>query len=137
MRRRLIPDSVRMALQVPLRNPGRSALTALGLAIGVSAFIAMVSFGRGARGSVVSQFETLGTNLLRIRKASSSATEAEVRPLSHGDYEALRREATTLAYVVPYSDRLMNISHGGRQTRSTVRGTIRTVRDMRTVLDTV
>ena len=36
-------DNIRMALQVPLRNPGRSALTALGLAIGVGAFIAMVS----------------------------------------------------------------------------------------------
>ena len=95
-----LPDSVRMALSVPLRNPGRSALTALGLAIGVSAFIAMVSFGRGARGSVVSQFETLGSNLLRIKR-QTAANEVEPRPLTYVDVNALSRESTTLSVVVP------------------------------------
>jgi putative ABC transport system permease protein len=123
MRRRLIPDSVRMALQVPLRNPGRSALTALGLAIGVSAFIAMVSFGRGARGSVVSQFETLGTNLLRIRRAST-ASMVEPPPLTHGDVAALKREGTTFAHVVPYADRVVDVTYNGRRVRTWARGTL-------------
>ncbi len=83
------PDSVRMALQVPLRNPGRSALTTLGLAIGVGAFIAMVSFGRGARSSVVSQFETLGSNLLRIKR-QTARRRATPRPLTDADVDALR-----------------------------------------------
>jgi putative ABC transport system permease protein len=120
---RLVPDSVRMALSVPMRNPGRSALTALGLAIGVSAFIAMVSFGRGARGSVVSQFETLGSNLLRIRAASAS-NETQPRPLSQADAAALKRESTTLAYVVPLVNRTLDVTHGGRRVRTVVRGTV-------------
>jgi putative ABC transport system permease protein len=126
-----IPDSVRMALQVPLRNPGRSALTALGLAIGVCSFIAMVSFGRGARGSVVSQFETLGSNLLRIRR-QTAAGEVTARPLTYADVNALTREATTLDAVVPLIDRVYNVEHEGRNARTTVRGTtsgFRLVRD--------
>ena len=70
-----------MALQVPLRNPGRSALTTLGLAIGVGAFIAMVSFGRGARSSVVAQFETLGSNVLRVQHASTAMSAEPPRLL--------------------------------------------------------
>jgi putative ABC transport system permease protein len=120
---RLVPDSVRMALSVPMRNPGRSALTALGLAIGVSAFIAMVSFGRGARGSVVSQFETLGSNLLRIR-STTAANETQARPLTQADAAALKRESTTLAYVVPLINRTLDLTHAGRRARTTVRGTV-------------
>jgi len=125
-----IPDSVRMALQVPLRNPGRSALTALGLAIGVSAFIAMVGFGRGARSSVVSQFETLGSNLLRIRPAAA-AGEAQPRPLTQNDVTALKRESTTLDYVVPLVNRTFDITHAGRHARTTVRGTTRDFTEVR------
>jgi putative ABC transport system permease protein len=119
---RLIPDSVRMALQAPMRNPGRSALTALGLAIGVSAFIAMVSFGRGARGSVVSQFETLGSNMLRIKR-QAAAGEVQSVPLTHTDVDALIHESTTLDAVVPRIDRVFDISYQGRHARTIVRAT--------------
>jgi len=87
-------DALRMALQIPIRNPGRSALTTLGLAIGVGTFIAMVSFGRGARTSVVSQFETLGANQLRVRPRTT-AGERIPRALTERDLLALRRESTT------------------------------------------
>ncbi len=114
-------DNVRMALQVPLRNPGRSALTALGLAIGVGAFIAMVGFGRGARSSVVSQFETLGSNLLRVKPAFS-VNAPNPMPLSPEDVEALKRESTTIAYVVPLYARGFDVEHEGRRYRTVVRG---------------
>jgi putative ABC transport system permease protein len=110
-----------MALQVPLRNPGRSALTALGLAIGVGAFIAMVGFGRGARSSVVSQFETLGSNLLRVKPAFS-VNAPNPMPLSPEDVEALKRESTTIAYVVPLYARGFDVEHEGRRYRTVVRG---------------
>jgi putative ABC transport system permease protein len=111
-----------MALQVPIRNPGRSALTALGLAIGVGAFIAMVSFGRGARTSVVSQFEALGSNLLRIR-VNYSVSDAP-KLLSSVDVEALRRETTTLSLLVPSASRVMDVAAGSRSYKTGVRGTV-------------
>jgi putative ABC transport system permease protein len=116
-------DALRMALQMPLRQPGRSALTTLGLAIGVSAFIAMVSFGRGARSSVVSQFETLGSNLLRIKTYYGANTEPP-HLLDAADVDALRREATTLESVVPNADSQMNVTIGDKSVRTGVRGTI-------------
>jgi putative ABC transport system permease protein len=120
--RHTVLDSLRMALQVPVRNPGRSALTTLGLAIGVGAFIAMVSFGRGARSSVVSQFETLGSNLLRL-KAYYGATSEAPRLLVASDVDALRRESTTLEHVVPVVTGSLDVSYRGKRVRTNVRGT--------------
>jgi putative ABC transport system permease protein len=116
-------DGLLMALQVPLRNPGRTALTTLGLAIGVGAFIAMVSFGRGARSSVVSQFETLGSNLLRI-KPSYGRTATPPRPLGERDVDGLKREATTLAHVIPYAAATVDVTFGSRRMRIGVGGSI-------------
>jgi putative ABC transport system permease protein len=109
-----------MALSVPLRNPGRSALTAIGLAIGVGAFIAMVSFGRGARSSVVSQFEALGSNLLRIKPLFSVNTTP--RPLDDNVLRALEREATSLSLVVPLYQRDFEVEYKGRSHRTVIRG---------------
>jgi putative ABC transport system permease protein len=116
-------DSLLMALQVPLRKPGRTALTTLGLAIGVGAFIAMVSFGRGARSSIVAQFETLGSNVLRIRSLYGRS-ERPPRPLSHDDVRALAREATSLAHVIPYAATTLDVTHGDRHVRMAVSGTV-------------
>ena len=117
-----IRDAFGMALQVPVRNPGRSALTTLGLAIGVSAFIAMVSFGRAARSSVVSQFESLGANVLNVR-TQWGVTENPPRLLDAGDVEALRKQTTAIALVVPYGNLGTEVSFGGKSRRVAVRGT--------------
>ena len=111
-----------MALQVPVRNPGRSALTALGLAIGVGTFIAMVSFGRGARESVVSQFETLGSNLLRV-KTYHGHSRTSPRYIDAADVEALRRETTSIDVIVPMAFKTTSVSHEGVTHRLLVTGT--------------
>ncbi len=111
-----------MALQVPIRNPGRSALTALGLAIGVGTFIAMVSFGRGARASVVSQFETLGSNLLRV-KTYHGHSRTSPRFIDAADVDALRREATTIDVIVPMAYKTTHVSQGSVNHRMSVTGT--------------
>src|SRR5262245_27975455 len=104
---RMRSESLRMALQVLVRKPGRSALTVLGLAIGVAAFIAMVSFGQGARRAVLQQFENLGANIVRVRpRAAAGDIVAKLpRPLSAADVEALRHKSTALAAVVPLARR--------------------------------
>ena len=54
------------ALQALARNKMRSALTMLGVFIGVAALIAMVAVGQGANEAVRKQIESLGTNLLVV-----------------------------------------------------------------------
>jgi putative ABC transport system permease protein len=118
-------ETLRMAVQVLVRKPGRSALTVLGLIIGVAAFIAMVSFGQGARKSVIAQFESLGSNILRIRPraGSNDALNRPPRPLSPADVAALAREATSLRLIVPFGRRTVDLNYGGNVYRTQLYGT--------------
>ncbi|HVF72346.1 MAG TPA: ABC transporter permease [Chthoniobacterales bacterium] len=79
------------------RNKLRSALTALGIIIGVGAVIAMVSIGNGAKAQVEAQIASLGENVILI--FSGSTTSSGIRTgwggagtLKIEDAEAIRRE---------------------------------------------
>ncbi|MES2190962.1 MAG: ABC transporter permease [Pseudomonadota bacterium] len=92
------------ALQALLRNKMRSALTMLGVFIGVAALIAMVAVGQGANEAVHKQIESLGSNLFVI--VPGATTSGGVRSgfgsastLTVSDAEALRREAPSAAQV--------------------------------------
>ncbi|HEV7663309.1 MAG TPA: ABC transporter permease [Chloroflexota bacterium] len=64
-------SSVRVALRALGANKLRTTLTMLGIIIGVSAVIALMSIGRGAQAQVTSQIQSLGTNLLFIRPGAT------------------------------------------------------------------
>jgi len=66
--------TVRAALRALRRNKMRSALTTLGIVIGVAAVIAMVSIGRGANAAVKRQIEALGTNLLMVIPGATTSS---------------------------------------------------------------
>ena len=59
-------ESVRVAMLALAANKLRSILTMLGIIIGVSAVIALMSIGRGVEKFFVEQFTSLGTNLLYV-----------------------------------------------------------------------
>ncbi|ALG71661.1 multidrug ABC transporter substrate-binding protein [Azospirillum thiophilum] len=63
-------DAFRAALESLRANPLRSALTMLGIVIGVAAVIAMVAVGAGARDQVLRQIASLGTNLIMVGQGS-------------------------------------------------------------------
>jgi len=67
-------ESIRVALSSLVANKLRSALTMLGIIIGVGAVVAMMSIGRGAQATVTNQIRSMGTNLLFI---SPGATRGE------------------------------------------------------------
>ena len=60
-------DSLVLAVAAIRRNALRSSLTTLGVVIGVSAVIIMVTLGDGATQSVKDQISSLGSNLLMVR----------------------------------------------------------------------
>jgi putative ABC transport system permease protein len=118
------PETWRLALKLVVRQPGRSALTMLGLAIGVGAFIAMVSFGEGARRSVVAQFEVLGTNLIKVQSATpgvNSKARAPL-PLTDSDVAMIEREATTVSHVLPVARISAAVAYGGEERPSWING---------------
>ena len=95
---------VAAALQALARNKMRSALTMLGVFIGVAALIAMVAIGQGANEAVRKQIESLGTNLLVVVPGATMmggmrSGQGSASTLTVVDAEALRREAPAVGSV--------------------------------------
>jgi putative ABC transport system permease protein len=66
-------QTLRVAVRALLLNKLRSFLTTLGIIIGVSAVIAVVAIGEGAKANVERAFTAMGTNLLIVMSGSSAA----------------------------------------------------------------
>jgi len=86
------------------RNKLRSALTMLGIFIGVAALITMVAVGQGANAAVIAQIESLGANLLVILPGATTTSGVRAgfgsaSTLRVSDAEAIRREAPAVANV--------------------------------------
>src|ERR671919_365192 len=99
---------IRIAFRALARNKMRAALTMLGIIIGVSAVIAMVSIGQGAQATVQAQIESMGTNLLFVSAQAqnvggvrSGTGDTGTNTLTIEDLEAIRREVPSVAMVTP------------------------------------
>ena len=99
-------QAIRIALRSLRVNKMRSALTMLGIIIGVGAVIAMVSVGAGAQARVAEQIQSLGSNLMIV--LSGSVSSSGVR-LGHGsqltitedDAAAIAREVGAVQVSAP------------------------------------
>ncbi len=92
------------AVQALRRNMMRSALTMLGVFIGVAALIAMVAVGQGANDAVRKQIERLGTNLVVVLPGARTsggmrAGSGSASTLTTSDAQAIRRESTAVNEV--------------------------------------
>jgi putative ABC transport system permease protein len=96
--------AIRVALEALLINKGRSALTSLGIIIGIGAVIALVSAGDGARHKLDERLESVGKNLVLIRAGARTqqGMVADYVPLTAEDVEAIREgTGALLAGVAP------------------------------------
>jgi putative ABC transport system permease protein len=99
-------EAVRSALQALRANPLRSALTMLGIFIGVAAVIAMVAIGAGARAMVLEQIRSLGSNIMIV--LPGNVTSGGVRlgsgaraTLTIDDAIALEKEIPSVQIAAP------------------------------------
>ncbi len=105
----------------------RSALTTLGIAIGIFAVVLLTSIGEGIHRFVISEFTQFGTNIIGINPGKATTMGASigvfgsVRPLSIDDAEALRR-LPYVESVVAMVQGNAEIEFGHRQRRTTVYG---------------
>ena len=111
------------ALESLSSNKMRSALTILGIVIGVAAVIAMVSVGRGAQNTITDSIQGIGTNLLFVFRGGSE----EVRNPKHitlGDAEAIADpfQAPSVGAVAPVLQGSAEISFGGESTTTSLMG---------------
>lgn len=91
-------STLRVALDALRAHKGRSALTSLGIVIGVGAVIALVSAGEGARSKLDDRLATIGKSIIIIRagKRTNQIAVADVAPLTSGDADAIRRQVGPL-----------------------------------------
>jgi len=99
-------EILRVALRALGRNKMRSALTMLGIVIGVGAVIAMVAIGDGARARVEQAFASMGSNLLVLLPGSSAAGGAMggfgTQPtVTWDDLRAIQTEAPAVRWAAP------------------------------------
>ena len=93
---------IKVALRALNRNKMRSALTMLGIVIGVGAVIAMVSIGQGAQRTVQNQIQSIGTNVVFVWPGSLNSNGVRLgagasNSLTEGDVEAIERECPSVA----------------------------------------
>ena len=116
-----------IALRALRRNKMRSALTSLGIIIGVASVVAMLAVGNGARASIQKQVAALGQNLLAVFAGSSrtggiNAGAGSASTLTIGDAEAVEREISGVIAVSPEVTRGVQAIANGRNWSTTVAG---------------
>lgn len=99
-------EAILSALQALNAHKQRAALTMLGIIIGVSAVIAMVAIGGGAREQVASQIRSLGANLLIVLPGNITLTGVRLgsgaqNTLTDNDAEAIGREIGAVQATAP------------------------------------
>jgi putative ABC transport system permease protein len=108
------------------RNPLRSALTMLGILIGVAAVIAMISLGRGAAARVGNDLSGLGQNLLFVVPGTPGAggpgRASEAPPFDENDARAISREVPGVAAVAPTVSRGSVAVYAGNERVTMVTG---------------
>jgi putative ABC transport system permease protein len=120
-------ESIRISLRALQANKLRSALTMLGMIIGVAAVIAMVGIGNGATASITSQIQGLGSNLLTVSPGQSNSGgvrggAGSLTTLTITDVDKIPID-TAVKAVAPYTDNDYQVVLGSGNTSTQISGT--------------
>ena len=112
-------QTLRTALRALRRNLLRSALTCLGIVIGIAAVIAMMEIGHGSALAIQQRIATLGANVLQVEPGASSSSgvrtgSGTTLTLSPADCEAIANECSAVRWVSPGVDCRMQVVYGSR-----------------------
>lgn len=116
-------NTLLLALREIRRNLLRSFLTMLGIVIGVSAVITMVTLGNGATRAVQSQIQSLGSNLLMVLPGQRMGPGGGGGPaFAIGDVEAIASQIGGIRAVAPEVRSSATLVANGRNWSSGVTG---------------
>jgi putative ABC transport system permease protein len=129
---------IRVAFRALQRNKMRAALTMLGIIIGVSAVVAMVSIGQGAQSAVQAQIESIGTNLLFVSAGAqnvggvrSGTGDSGTNTLTVEDLEAIKREVPSVSMVTPTVNSRGQLVSGNMNWNTSIQGVSEQFPDVR------
>ncbi|MFA6315230.1 MAG: ABC transporter permease [Candidatus Paceibacterota bacterium] len=112
-----------------LSNKVRTGLTMLGIIIGIGSVIAMVAIGQGAQGTIQSNIQSLGSNLIQVTPGSQGGPGSQVsqgrgsaRTLTHDDAQAIEKEISSVQAVSAELSGRYQVVGKGTNTNTTVMG---------------
>jgi len=127
----------RVAFKALAQNKMRSALTALGIIIGVGAVICVVAIGEGASVRVQQAIANIGADMIWIE--AGGVNRSGVRTGAYGtktltleDMQAIARDIPTVTNITPQVDTRVQVIYGNQNWNSTVRGVAPTYLNIRT-----
>lgn len=123
-----IPSTLKISARALMANKMRSALTMLGIIIGVGAVIAMLSVGRGASKQIADQISSMGSNLLIVLPGATTSggvrMGAGTQPtLTLGDAEAIEKESPAVEAVGPIHSGVAQVVYGHMNWSTGISGT--------------
>ena len=123
-----LPSTLKISLRSLLGNKTRSALTTLGIIIGVGAVITMLAVGTGARQKIQEQNSSMGSNLLMVLPGASTSGGVRMGSgtqltLTLADAEAVRKECSSVQMAAPVLNGVAQIVYGNQNWSTSVIGT--------------
>jgi putative ABC transport system permease protein len=117
-----------VGIQALSRNRMRSALTVLGIVIGVAAVIATLAIGQGARAAVQAQIRALGANVLTVVPGTVTAGGARsgfgtITTMTPDDALAIKRECSAIEAVAPTVRGAAQVVAGANNWSTQIQGT--------------
>jgi putative ABC transport system permease protein len=119
--------TLRVAMRALKRNLLRTLLTMLGIIIGVSAVIAMVSIGNGAKAQIEAQIANLGQNVVivmsgNVRRGGFSMGFGSAGTLTQEDMQAMKRELDGVAGLSPEVRTGAQVASGNQNLSTSILG---------------
>lgn len=92
-------ENFKMAVDSIISNKMRSFLTMLGIIIGISSVIAIISLGAGGQESITGEFEKLGSSTVNVSTDTTKASESDL--ITFEDIKQIKNKVDTARYVAP------------------------------------
>ncbi len=118
----LLSDTISTAINGMTINKTRSALTMLGIIIGVGSVVLMVSMGRSFQNYILTQIESIGTNTMDVFPAGLEKFNGNLESLTFDDYEAIKK-LSTVESVAPVILVAKAVEYGKEKVSPMVMGT--------------
>lgn len=110
-----LTQSVKMAIKSITGNRGRSALTMLGVIIGVASVILLTGIGGGASEAITDSLSSLGTKLITVNVTRGATS----RSISEDDMRSFVEEnSDIISDVSPYMSGIVQVKNGDNNTSS-------------------
>ncbi len=132
----MIGESIQIALRALTANKLRTALTMLGIIIGVGAVIALLAIGQGASAAVESRFSALGTNTIyvvpgQLNTGGVRSAAGSAQTLTLDDAEAMAAaQLPSVAALAPERSFFGQIIASGVNTNARIAGTTPAYQDV-------